>query len=189
MGEASVVEDVVVNSIIRSTENFGRRVNEIEVPRVKDINIIKRDYKSVNANLDTLERMKERIQNEFTRSRHVSTNTPLEGEKSDGSSKSLSSETGESMRTKKLLQAVDECVDIPAEVRELLSKLLLSNESAFFKEGDILPKTVVEDHYIYLIDENKAVHQPAMNLAVTHKAILMMKVKTLVDMGVLVKCT
>jgi hypothetical protein len=61
------------------------------------------------------------------------------------------------VRIKRFDQTILECSNISVEIKDLLTKLLKSNLAAFYKEGDVLPKSIVEEHYIYLINEDKAV--------------------------------
>ncbi len=63
----------------------------------------------------------------------------------------------------------------------------MTNLTAFYKKSDVLPKSIVEKHYIYLVDENRTVFQHAIPLSFFQKKILMAKVKLLVDMGFLIR--
>jgi hypothetical protein len=46
---------------------------------------------------------------------------------------------------------------MPKETRELVEKLLLTNLIAFYEMDEVRPKSIVEEHYIYLVDEKRAV--------------------------------
>ena len=184
MGEATIIEDVVVHSVIDGTEISNWKTNELLVPRNEEMKLRKKDYKTTMASIDSIELVKQRILNEYNKELEVL--KPMITEPKGLSDDSPNPQ--EDSRVKKLLQAAEECCDIPDDIRDLVVKLLMSNKQAFYKEGDVLPKSVVEDHYIFLVNENKSVHQNIIPLSFSQREILMAKVSTLVNMGVITRC-
>ena len=185
--------------MIVSTTNSQCKSKEIVVPRIEELNITKRDYKSVIASKEAFNLLKLRTLEEFSRSQiknqdeatvvspALLNDDSIKGGEPDIGLQNSQEPSHEDPRLKRFDQVIEECSDINEGTRELLKKLLTCNVAAFYKEGDVLPKSIVEDHYIYLIDENRAVNQHPIPLSFSHKGILMAKVKTLVDMGVLTR--
>ena len=192
MGEASIIDDVVVHSVIESTVNANWKTIEFKVPRNEEMNLLRKDYKTTEGSMESFKLNKQRILEEY---KLLYGSSQKETTGGNGTPKvTIPNHDGLSQepqhpdpRIKRILQSAEECVDIPKEIRELVEKLLLTNLAAFYKEGDVLPMSIVEEHYIYLVDENRAVFQHAIPLSFSQKGILMTKVKTLVDMGVLIR--
>ncbi len=192
MGEASIIDDVVVHSVIESTVNSNWKTIEFKVSRNEEMNLLRKDYKTTEGSMESFKLNKQRILEEYDLLYGLSQKETTGGNESSKmtipNQDALNQEPHHSdPRIKKILQSAEECVDIPKETRELVEKLLLTNLAAFYKEGDVLPMSIVEEPYIYLVDENRAVFQHAIPLSFSQKGILMTKVKTLVDMGVLIR--
>jgi hypothetical protein len=80
-----------------------------------------------------------------------------------------------------------QCQRISSEERGLVNSLLKSGKASFLKQGDRLPLCALEEHTIYLRNENEAVWSPPHAIADSDKQVLLGKIKNLVRQGVLRK--
>jgi hypothetical protein len=156
--EASNVDNVVFHS--GSTILSQSKPKEITVQSNGGINITKRDYKSVNGVENTFTLTKQKILEDFDNCEIKKliddpppTETAVPAQRGDTTlTNDNSNPTGPSPEidvwVKRFEQTITECSNISAEIKDLLSKLLKSNLAAFYKEEDVLPISIAEEHYI-----------------------------------------
>ena len=60
MGEATIIEDVVVHSVIDSTESSIWKTNELRVLRNEERKLTRKDYKTTVASIESIELVKQR---------------------------------------------------------------------------------------------------------------------------------